>query len=269
MKHVVMFSGGVGSWAAAARVVAANGPDDVTLLFADTLIEDHDLYRFMDDCERDLGVQVTRIVEGRTPWEVFSDEHFLGNSRIDPCSKILKRQFMRRWLNEHCDPAYTTIYLGYEWAEPHRIERAARFWSPWQVRSPLADKPYLTKTEIIAWAQTRNLEPPRLYALGFSHNNCGGGCVKAGISHFALLHDRLPDVYAEWERHEEELRTQLGNVSILTDRRGGKRAPMTLQTLRERIEAQMPLPTDDWGGCSCLEEPDPLVQSLRRSRNDQ
>src|SRR5690348_12113868 len=45
-RHVVMFSGGVGSFAAADRVVRQHGRD-VTLLFADTLIEDADLYRFL------------------------------------------------------------------------------------------------------------------------------------------------------------------------------------------------------------------------------
>lgn len=42
MKHVVMFSGGIGSWAAAKRVAAEHGTADLTLLFTDTLIEDAD-----------------------------------------------------------------------------------------------------------------------------------------------------------------------------------------------------------------------------------
>lgn len=45
-RHVVMFSGGVGSFAAAARVMRQYGRD-LTLVFADTLIEDADLYRFL------------------------------------------------------------------------------------------------------------------------------------------------------------------------------------------------------------------------------
>lgn len=45
MKHVVMFSGGIGSWATAQRVIDKYGPDAVTLLFADVLGEDQDCYR--------------------------------------------------------------------------------------------------------------------------------------------------------------------------------------------------------------------------------
>ncbi len=32
------------------------------------------------------------------------------------------------------------------------------------------------------FAKNFGIEPPRLYKMGFKHNNCGGACVKAGIS---------------------------------------------------------------------------------------
>lgn len=44
-KRVVMFSGGVGSWAAAKRVAERRGTDGLILLFADTKSEDEDTYR--------------------------------------------------------------------------------------------------------------------------------------------------------------------------------------------------------------------------------
>ena len=85
---------------------------------------------------------------------------------------------------------------------------------------------------------------PRLYGLGASHNNCGGGCVKAGHAHFKWLLETLPDVYAEWEREEQGMRDFLGkDVSILTDRRcDGKKKPITLRQFRERIERGQSLP---------------------------
>ena len=49
MNHLVMFSGGAGSWAAAKRVAERHGTENLYLIFADTLIEDEDLYRFIDD----------------------------------------------------------------------------------------------------------------------------------------------------------------------------------------------------------------------------
>lgn len=103
MKHVVMFSGGVGSWAAARRVAEHYGTEDLTLLFADTNMEDEDLYRFIQEAATNVGGKFVRVEDGRTPWDVFFDERFLGNSRIDPCSKLLKRVLLDRWCNANCD----------------------------------------------------------------------------------------------------------------------------------------------------------------------
>ena len=45
MKHVVMFSSGIGSWGAGKRVAAKHGKENTILLFMDTKIEDEDNYR--------------------------------------------------------------------------------------------------------------------------------------------------------------------------------------------------------------------------------
>jgi len=45
--HIAQFSGGAGSWGAAKRVAETHGTADLLLLFADTLIEDQDTYRFL------------------------------------------------------------------------------------------------------------------------------------------------------------------------------------------------------------------------------
>jgi len=95
MKHIVQFSAGVGSYMAAKRVVAQYGTADTLLLFADTLIEDADAYRFLDEAAANVGAELIKIAEGRDPWQVFNDRRFLGNSRVDPCSKVLKREVMR------------------------------------------------------------------------------------------------------------------------------------------------------------------------------
>lgn len=42
LTRVVQFSGGITSWAVAQRVADRYGIDDLTLLFADTHIEDQD-----------------------------------------------------------------------------------------------------------------------------------------------------------------------------------------------------------------------------------
>ncbi|MYW46353.1 hypothetical protein [Streptomyces sp. SID161] len=119
--HVVMWSGGITSWATARQVIAEHGTDNVTLLFADTLIEDEDLYAFNDQASAKLGIPITRVADGRTPWQVFEDKRWLGNTRIAQCSWELKQLVCGQWLVENADPANTVIYLGIDWSETHRI----------------------------------------------------------------------------------------------------------------------------------------------------
>lgn len=254
-----MFSGGVGSWAAARRVAARHGTDNLTLLFADTLIEDEDLYRFITQAAADVGGELVRIADGRTPWQLFREHRFLGNTRVDLCSRVLKRELCQKWLNECCDPAWTQIHVGIDWSESHRfVALRERYRAEgWHYNAPLCDWPYLTKRDIFDQLASSGIALPRLYTLGFAHNNCGGGCVKAGQGHFAHLLQALPERYAEWEREEEALRHALGkDVAILRDRRDGDTKPLTLRALRERIgEGDQP-DLFALGGCGCFSDVD-------------
>ncbi|MFG2312935.1 hypothetical protein ACGFS9_30310 [Streptomyces sp. NPDC048566] len=67
----------------------------------------------------------------------------------------------------------------------------------------------------------------------FSHNNCGGTCVRAGQRQLKHLLEVLPERYAYAQEREEELRQLLGDVSILRRRRGGEGRPLPLSLLRE------------------------------------
>lgn len=252
----MLFSGGAASWAAARRVAERHGTDDLTLLFTDTMTEDEDLYRFLDQAAADVGGTLVRLSDGRNIWQVFKDERFLGNTRVDPCSRVLKREQSRSWLTANCDPATTTVYLGFDWTEVHRLDRARKAWQPWHVEAPMTEPPYRMRAELLADMEARGIRAPRLYGLGFEHNNCGGGCVKAGQSHFAQLLAVFPARFDEWERNEEDVRQHLGaDVAILRDRTDDDSKPLTLRAFRERIEAGQAIPLWDIGGCACFEEP--------------
>lgn len=260
MKHVVMFSGGVGSWYTARRVAERHGTEELVLLFADTKMEDADLYRFLDEAATDVGGTLVKTAEGRTPWEVFFDVRYLGNTRVDPCSRILKREHLRKWLNKHCDPVDTVVYIGIDWTEEHRYKRALKFWSPWKCEAPLCEPPLVEKKEMIQALQEAGIRPPRLYDLGFPHNNCGGFCIKAGMAHFRLLLEKMPERYKYHEEMERKLQCHLGkNRTILRDRR--KKAtqgmktnskPISLRAFRKRIEEGGEYDEHEWGGCGCF-----------------
>ena len=124
MMYVNSFSTGVTSWAAGRRIADEVGAENVTHVFCNTRIEDEDNYRFMAECMADLGGKWVVLQDGRTPWEVMRDVRFVGNSRVDPCSKILKRELFDKWLRENCPGnGATTLIMGYDCSELDRMQK--------------------------------------------------------------------------------------------------------------------------------------------------
>jgi hypothetical protein len=257
-----MFSGGIGSWMTAKRVVEVAGAENVTLLFSDVkgftenphIGEDEDTYRFLDESAALLGAKLVKLVDGRDIWQVFKDKRFLGNSRIAPCSHELKQKPAKKWIHENCDPENTVIHVGIDWTETHRMEAVARGYHPYKVAAPLTVEPYLTKKQMIEEAEKLGLKAPRLYEFGFKHNNCGGGCVRAGQAQFKHLLEVMPERYAEWEKQEEKMQDFLGvEVTILSKTKNGKKQPLSLRDLRIMAENQPTLidMTDEGVSCNC------------------
>lgn len=254
LAQVVMFSGGIGSWAAAKRIAAEHGPAELLLLFCDTKTEDEDTYRFLREAAANVGGRLVEIADGRNIWEVFHDSRYLGNSRADPCSRILKRELANRWLSEQYTPATVTVSVGIDWTEEHRFHRLAKRREPWRYRAPLCEPPYLSRFDLHDWAAREGLEKQRLYRMGAAHANCGGGCVKMGHGGFLRLLSAFPERYAMWEENEERLRAELGEVTILRDRQGGGARPLTLRELRERHQAGDQFDLFAIGGCGCFSD---------------
>lgn len=270
MKAVVFFSGGIVSWAAAKRTVARYGADNTTLLFTDTLMEHPDLYRFLPEAAENVGAPLVWIRGNRNIWDVFDDEGMLGNSRIDPCSRVLKREAGEAWINQNCDPGYTALVFGIDWTETHRFDgdplpgqtrrrgvkpRYNALGWPY-VHAPMIDPPYMDRRDISAWLQTEGLVRSRSYDDGFVHDNCGGGCIKGGKGHFAHLYRVRPTVYAEWEAGEQRFNDKRPGKpfqTILRDEVTGQPTkPLSLRQLRERIEGGGQIDMFDIGGCGCF-----------------
>lgn len=254
MQYIVNVSGGLTSFEALRRCIAKHGTENTVALFADTLIEDEDLYRFLDDQERLFGITIIRLRDGRTPFQVMKDKRAITIRSMAPCSKTLKRELIDAWVTEHYSHTEYTSVFGMDWTELHRVERLTQRLAPSPVWFPLVEFPFVDKLTIAQQCGERwGIKPPRLYGMGFSHNNCGGGCVKAGQAHWAHLLRTMPERYQMWEQKEQEIRDYLGkNISILRDRHGGTSRPMTLTAFRKRIECGKGYNTSEWGGCGCF-----------------
>lgn len=255
MKHIVSFSGGIGSYLAAKRVADKYGTDDLYLVFTDVMIEDEELYTFLYDAAADVGGKLVIISDGRHPWEVFKDKRFMGNTRTAHCSVELKSKPFEAWLKEQ-DFDDFTVYLGIDWTESHRLD-AHRAKVSHRVEAPLCEPPYITKNDQLFLVGKSGLKLPRLYSYGFSHNNCGGGCVKAGQAQWRLLYMVMPERYQWFENEQEKLMQEVKTARpFLRMTLDGEIAYLTLKEFRtdflENQESQHFIDEHDFGGCGCF-----------------
>jgi hypothetical protein len=256
LKHIVSFSGGLGSAITADMVCKKYGKDNVTLLFADTLIEDKDLYTFNRDVVELLGCDFVTICEGRTPWQVFNDVKYIGNTRVDPCSKVLKRDFIRKYITSNHKPEDCVIWIGIDCTEEHRLNPVVLRNNPYSYRSILIENDiFLTNEYKFKWLTDNNITVPRMYKMGFSHHNCGGFCVKAGLGQFKKLWEMLPDVYTDNEREEQLAIKKNPNLKhFLRKTINGKLTYISMRDYRINYLEKNLVSVDEnneFGGCGC------------------
>lgn len=293
MEYQISLSGGMGSTVTA--LAAHYYGLQYQLVFADTLIEDSDLYRFLIDtvsvcegfsrqfhrhlsgmlakvpeAERDLPCRREKLADlateicgdaerfvwlqdGRTPWEVYADVRFIGNTRKAQCSTKLKgnpvSQHVQYW-SEPTDP----LVLGMDIGEQDRIDRAARRWAPRPVVS-LLNQYRIPKTDYGKWLDYYGIGRPRLYDYGFSHNNCGGFCCKAGQKQFANLYHSMPERYRWHEEQMEQTMAAIGYTAkpFLREVVNGETQYMTLKEYRGQLEDDL-FVAPEYGeeGCGCF-----------------
>jgi len=297
-KSLVLFSGGMGSALSGWLEALKKGSDNCIFYFNDTLIEDDDLYRFLveslffinnETLDKDildltnelpwydhpderkkallnLGSRLTDRfdnfvydTDGRNPWQVFFDESFLANSRIDTCSKVLKRQRAQRFIKKF-KPDQIEIVTGFDWSEVDRLERAYPNWQPFKLLSPMcpdrenAGNPWVARSIVEPLFLSRSsIKKPLAYDQGFTHNNCGKFCVKAGLDHFYLLWKTDLRTYTFHEEKQEWLHQVRPKTKPFLKKTTNKVLRyLTLREFRiEYLETGLHLPGSDFGGCVC------------------
>lgn len=253
--HIVQFGGGAASFAVAAHVVEKYGEENTILLFCDTLIEDEDLYRFTFETVKILGCYFYYCKDGRDPWQVFEDVRYMGNTRTAHCSQILKKELARIIIDQDFGPENCTLYFGFDWKESHRHDKAVNNWLPYNVVSPLCAPPFLSRQQVFNVLDDYGIEPPELYGLGFTHNNCGGFCVRAGQAHFANLLKTKPKLYAYHEGKQEALFKLIPTTKPFLRMTINKVLTyLSLKQFRKHIQCGSSFDKLDFGGCGCFSD---------------
>ena len=241
MRNIICVSGGLSSAWVALWAIRQNLPDAV-FYFNDTKWEHEDLYRFINECAEKIGYTLTIDSDGRSPEDVFFDSSMLGNNRVPLCSRILKAERLQKFAQ-----AGDVAYFGIDNSEAHRAKRIREVYAPLGIatRFPIIETG-TDKATIKADIEALGIRRPILYDLGFTHNNCSGGCVRSGRKQWVHLYRTLPDVYRERERVENEFSEAFGiNAHYMKD--------MSLSELRRRIEGQQEIDfADDQSASECI-----------------
>lgn len=231
MSIIVALSGGKASAWCADWAFRNYPKEDIVLYFNDTKWEHKDLYRFLNDLSVYFDHPITTDSDGRSPEELFYDHNAIANNRMPFCSHELKALRLQKYYKDG-----DTLVFGLGLDEPHRAIRLTSVYDGVSSKTgkacslmfPLISNE-VTKEDIDKFLRDANIDEPELYKLGFLHNNCSGGCVRAGKKHWKVLYEKLPEVYAERERVEREMREYTGkDIHIFKDE--------TLEAFRGRIE---------------------------------
>jgi hypothetical protein len=244
-RYVVSVGGGLSSTMALPMKAIANfGRANVDMVMCRLPNEDPDVWKLVDAVENLTGIEVKMVGLNKSPWDIFFELGYInpvtGRGRADPCSKILKREYLATYMRENYDSKHTTLCLGitaHEYSD--RWFHIHKNWTKqgWNVAAPLADDPSITRESMMADCERLFGFVPRLYRYGFDHNNCGGACIKAGQAQWAKLLWFLPDIYAWWEENEERFRREVNpNIAILKRQRKGVVSPLTLQEFRLELQ---------------------------------
>lgn len=142
--------------------------------------------------------------------------------------------------------------MGIDYEEAERLERAKANNPDQDIIAPLCDSPYIGRKEREAILADLNIEMPRLYSIGFPHNNCGGFCVRSGLAQFDLLRRSFPDRF-KWHKEQQQALSAAvpsANRPFLRKTINGKLNYITLAEFEEmKLSESEQL---DFGGCGCF-----------------
>jgi len=240
-RYAVSLSGGLASALAAERAIQRYGRDQVLLWFADTQEEDADLYRFLHDLMARWGGQLFYYTDGRRPLDIAEKKGIIPCNQLAPCSFELKVRPYRTFIQAM--PELPVVIIGLDYWESRRLKTTRASYAK-AIPNAVVDYPLLwpqveTRPLTQVSREDWQIEPPRLYLLGFPHNNCGGACVRQGREEWERLYRHFPERYAareEWENAQQAKGGPRAKRAFCAIQRQGVKGPITLTEIREHLE---------------------------------
>lgn len=265
MQYIASFSGGMGSAIMIERLITRYGRKNVMIWMSNTNFESEGNQRFVADCMARWGGRLYGTNNGgKNPYDIFEEKRIIPNSMIAPCTRALKIEPFQAWLWRLPKPV--TVCLGYGWNEPQRVNKATHYHKHQgkprapqgyarrihgvYVDYPLLWKPYDFRSDVEI-IRSWGIEPSEHYEFGFSHDNCGGECVKQGIAEWRRFKYVYPDRFARRAAWERMMQAKLGtDRTILKQTINGVAYPLPLDQI-DADTSQMAMTLDSRENCVC------------------
>lgn len=261
-KHVVSVSSGAPSALLALKAIETYGADNVVCIFADTLAEHEDNYRFLYDLQQ-RGIEILFVCDGRTPNELQREQNTVYTNSLAPCTRILKLEPIREFIQTMQKLGYVIhMHVGYtvEDAKPEqgkpegRVTDTKAAWSSnWVMPHFLLVDEQYSSYRVKSELRQRGIQIPETYKNGFPNGNClgegRGGCVKSGKGNMLKVLIHYPKAYAAAETTETDIRitqykrqrargVRVADVRLYAQLRDATRASghISLKAFREQYE---------------------------------
>lgn len=173
-------------------------------IYIDIADQHPDSLRFIHDCEKAIGKQVTILKsdEFNSVEDVIRNYRYINSPYGAPCTGMLKKKVRKKWENEHLGETLTYVW-GMDANEKNRADRLIKSQPEYKHEFPLIDR-QISKQEAHAILDRLGIARPKMYDLGFLNNNCVG-CVKGGQWYWNQIRTHFPKVFEQRARLEREI----------------------------------------------------------------
>lgn len=199
---VCWFSCGAASACAAKLTIEKYGKENVRVVNNPVINEHKDNQRFLEDCEKWLGIKIEKAINSCFPdcdiEKVFEEYSIMSTPHFAPCTLELKQMARMQWEDKNgFDKTKDKIVMGYTAEEKNRQDRfnASEKNKGYVLECPLIDAGW-DKHRCFNELEQAGIKLPEIYTkYEFPNANCIG-CVKSGsVWYWQLVKKHFPEIF--------------------------------------------------------------------------
>lgn len=207
-RTISWFSCGAAS-AVATKLALAEGP--VTIVYCEVIEEHPDNQRFLKDCEKWFGQEITILGNdkyNRSIYKVFDKTQYVSGHHGARCTLELKKKIRKDFEKPNDRQVF-----GYTVEEQGRVDRfidSNNDVDMW----PILIERGLTKQDCLAIIERAGIEVPAMYKLGYKNNNCMGCCKAQSPAYWKKIQIDFPYMFAKMLVVEKKLNVKICKTTI-------------------------------------------------------